>query len=322
MGGKAEAATRQMAAELIRAIEALRVLAEASRTAGDDAVKQLAERLSQAAVAFEQSSAEVARALAGGAGNAAGRLTEAMEEMKSQFGRLADELGSALEKAGGTVVENSRTGAEALTTAAQAAAEALRSGGRDGGELLRTGGADGGRSLDAAARALGGPARELAQRLTDMQGEAAALANAVANMREVAMTVTAPLGRAAADLAQAGGNAQTATSELAEVGRRMVPLTEALAGTAARLESAERLVEELSTGLTGVVQRFDGMETTLASVFTELRRGLEGFAEQVSRFVQGTNNDMAKAANTLNAAVSGLAEALEDNRPPPKRGPG
>ncbi|OJY72329.1 MAG: hypothetical protein BGP12_12395 [Rhodospirillales bacterium 70-18] len=321
MGGEAEAATRQMAAELGRAIEALRVLSENSRTAGDDAVRQLAERLGHAATAFEQSSTEVARALSGGAGDAAIRLTEAMDEMKGQFGRLADELGGALEKAGGTVVETSRTGAEALTAAASAAAEALRVGGRDGGEALRTGGADAGYSLDAAARTLTEPTNLLADRLAAMQMQAASLSSAVASMQEATTAAVVPLGRAAADLAQAGNSAQTATSDLAETGRRLVPLTEALTGTATRLELAEKQVAELSAHLATAVQRFDGMDTALAAVFVNLQRGLSGFAEQVSKFVLGTNEDMARAANTLNAAVSDLAEALEDNRPLARREP-
>lgn len=315
MGGEAEKATRQMAEELGRAIEALRVLSESSKTAGDDAVKQLAERLGHAATAFEQSSSEVARTLSSGAGDAAGRLTDAMDEMKGQFGRLADELGGALQKAGGAVVESSRSGSEALTTAANAAAEALRLGGRDGGDSLRAGGAEAGRGLDTAARTLAEPARNLADRLTVMQTQATSLSEAIASMQEAASGATAPLGRAAADLAQAGASAHEATSELADLGRSMAPLTEVLAGTAARLELAEEQVAELSSHLATAVRRFEGMDDKLASVFNNLEGGLKGFADQVSQFVLGTNNDMAKAASTLNAAVSGLAEALEDNRP-------
>ena len=83
----------------------------------------------------------------------------------------------------------------------------------------------------------------------------------------------------------------------------------------------ERRVADLSGNITGTVQRFDGMDTALASVFVNLQRGLTGFAEQVTRFIQGTNTDMAKAATHLNAAVNGLTEALEEHEPVARRRP-
>jgi hypothetical protein len=301
MGSDVASATSQMAAELAGATQALRSLVESSRNAGDDAVRALADRLGAAADAFTASSAEVARTLAGGAGDAAGRLTVAMVEMKDQFARLADEMGVALRQAGGEVVENSRSGAESLANAANAAAEALRAGGRDGGEALRDGGANAGQSLNAAARTL-----------AKLQSEADGLAASVAALQDSAAATTAPLARAAADLAQAGGNAQATTSSLADLGRRMTPVAEAMAGAATRLETVEKQVAELSARLTASVERFGGMETALAGIFTQLQRGLTGFAEQVTRFVQGTNNDMAKAVTTLDSNMKELTGAVEE----------
>jgi hypothetical protein len=301
MGGEVAAATGKMASELSSATAALRALAESSRNAGDEAVRSLADRLAAAADGFTGAADAVGRALAGGAGDAAGRMTAAMEEMKSQFGNLANELGGALRQAGGTVIENSRSGAESIASAAQEAAEALRAGGREGGEAVRDGGVEAGKSLGAAART------QFA-----LQAEAAGLATSVGALREGAAAAIAPLARAAADLAQAGGNTQAATTSLTAISQRMVPLAETLAGTATRLESVERQVADLALRLTDAAQRFNGLDNSLAGVFTQLQRGLTGFAEQVTRFVQGTNNDMAKAATTLNSNVQELAGAVEE----------
>ena len=315
LGGEAEAATRRMTEELTRATAAMRDVAEQNRTAGDAATQAMAERIAQAAAGFERSAAQVAEVLQSGAGDAAGRLTAAVEELRDHFSRLASDLAGNMQQAGSHIVQQGRDGAAALTEAAQTAAESLRVGGRDGGEALRTGGSDAGREILAAGGALDTPARDLAQRLAGLQTEALELSNSLATMRQATTEAVAPLRAAAGDLAKAGASGEKIGSSLAGVVQQIAPLTETLGGTLRQLGELERRIATLVQGLDSALKGFSGLDGSLAGVFGDLRKGLAGFAEQVSKFVNDTNKDMAQAVTQLSGAVEELGIVLENGDP-------
>lgn len=315
LGGEAEASTRRMTDELTKAIAAMRELAEQNRSVGDDATKAMADRIGQAAAGFERSAAQVAEALTTGAGDAAGRLTAAVEELRDHFVRLTGDLAGNLQVAGSEFAHQGRTGASALAEAAQAAASALRAGGEAGGDSLRTGGGDASRGLQAAAGELATPLRELGQRIAALQTEALELGRSLAAMRQAAIEATTPLRGATADLVRLGQSGEKTAADLAVASQRIAPLADAVGGAVQQLAEAERRLGALSANLDSALGGFKGLDASLGKVFADLREGLGGFATQVTRFVSETNKEMAQAVNALNGAVTELAEIYQDTGP-------
>jgi hypothetical protein len=312
LGGEAEAATRRMTEELTRAIGAMRDLAEQNRSAGTEATQAMSDRIAQAAAGFERSAAQVAEALTSGAGDAAGRLTAAVEELRDHFVRLAADLTSNIANAGTQFEKQGRDGASALADAAQAAAAALRIGGQESGEALRTGGTDASRGIQTAAGELATPVRELGQRVAALQTEALELGRSLIAMRQATIDATAPLQAAAADLVKVGASGQKTAADLAVAAQRIVPLADAVTGAMQKLGEAESRLAALSKGLESALQGFSGLDASLGLVFKNLSAGLSGFALQVTDFVNKTNQDMAQAVTTLHSAIEELREAQEE----------
>lgn len=312
LGSEAEAATRRMTEELTRAVETMRDLAAQNRAASDDATRAMSDRIAQAAAGFERSAAQISETLASGAGDAAGRLTSAVEELKEQFVRLTAELGGNMEKAGSTFERQGREGAAALSDAAQVAAEALKSGGIASGEALRSGSQDASSTLQSATAAVAAPLRELGQRTASLQEEALNLARAVTAMRQAAAEATTPLRAAAVDFAKAGTSGQRTAADLAAAAERVSPLVDAVSGAMRQLGEAERRLGALSQSLEAALGGFAGLDASLSKVFKDLRDGLSGFATQVAHFVGETNKEMAQAVSALSGAIEELGEQVED----------
>ena len=319
LGGEAEAATRKMTEELTNAIAAMRELAERNRSAGDESARAMSERIAQAATSFEQSAAKVAEALTSGAGDAAGRLTGAVEQLRDHFVKLTGDLAGDLETAGSQFAQQGRDGATALTQAAEVAASALRTGGQESGEALRAGGTDASRGLQAAVGELSTPLRELGQRIVSLQNEALQLGSSLTAMQQAVTEATALLRAAAADMAKQGVSGQKTAADLATAAQRIAPLADAMTGAMQQLGEAERRLAALSQNLDTALGGFKGLDASLGRVFKDLGEGLGGFTRQVADFVKHTNDDMAKAVNTLSGAVTDLSELYDDGGPP-KRG--
>jgi hypothetical protein len=315
MGRNAEQAMARITQQMEGLVNELRTLAEQSRAASDDATKAMADRIGQAAAGFERSAAQVAEALTSGAGDAAGRLTAAVEELRDHFVRLSGDLAGNLTTAGSQFAQQGRDGAAALGEAAQAAAEALRSGGEASGNSLRTGGADASHGLQAAAGELATPLRELGQRIASLQTEALELGKSLSAMRVGAIEATTPLLGATADLAKLAQSGQKTAADLALASQRIAPLADAVSAAMRQLEEAERRLGALSENLTNALGGFKDLDASLGKVFADLREGLGGFAAQVTRFVTEANKEMAQAVNTLNGAVTELAEVYQDTGP-------
>lgn len=315
LGGEAEAATRRMTDELTKAITAMRDLAEQNRSAGDEAIRAMADQIGQAAAAFERSATQVADALTSGAGVAAGRLTAAVEELRDHFVRLTSDLAGNLETAGSQFAQQGRDGATALAEAAQAAASALRTGGQESGEALRSGGATAGRGLQTAAGELMAPLRELGNRVAALQSETQQFGKSLTAMQQAAIEATTPLRAATADLVKLGASGQRTAADLATAAQRIAPLADAVSGAMQQLAEAERRLGALSQNLDAALGGFKDLDASLGRVFKDLREGLGGFAEQVTRFVNETNKEMAQAVNTLNGAVTELAELHQSGGP-------
>jgi hypothetical protein len=220
VSGEAEAATRRMTEELANAIVAVREFAERNRSVGDEATRTMAGLICEAAAGFERSAAQVAEALAIGAGDAAARLTAAVEALGNHFTRLTSDLTGNLETAGSQFARQGREGATALAEAAQAAASALKAGGQESGDALRSGGADASRELQVATGGLAGPTRELGQRVIALRSEALELQRSLESTRQASIEATTVLRSAASGLIKVGASGQEMTADLATAQHR------------------------------------------------------------------------------------------------------
>jgi ABC-type transporter Mla subunit MlaD len=105
---------------------------------------------------------------------------------------------------------------------------------------------------------------------------------------------------------------------LREVGQSVTAAIEQINGAAQRLQGAEAGAQTLAQALTTAAQRFDGLDRELGKVVDRLTEGLQNFTQQISKFVSGTDQNMAKAATQLHGAIAELTDVLDDHRRPPK----
>lgn len=316
MGEDARTASRQLTAQLEQAVEALRALSDQSRQVGDDAMGVLADRIAAAATAFEASAGRIADVMKGGAGEASQRLVAAVDELRSAFAAISTAAGRAIAGSAEDAANRQRSGAEALSAAAEQAAQMIRSGGQDAADALRQGGGEASTGLRGAAAELGTPARDLAGRMVALQDGAAALALATEQLRRDAGAAGQPLVLAAERWGAIGASAMTAAEALNEAARRLAPLNDGLAGAVGRLDDAGRQAAALAGQLDAAVGRFGGLDDSLARTLTALQEALRGFASQIQDYARQTSDEMAKGVTHLASAIEELKDALPE--PPPR----
>ena len=83
-----------------------------------------------------------------------------------------------------------------------------------------------------------------------------------------------------------------------------------------RVEAVHANAAKLTASIEEAALRFEGVDRNLAGVLTQMQTGLSGFTRQIATFVQETDNNLAKAATQLGAAIKGLEEALDTSPRP------
>ena len=337
MTDEAATGSARLSSQFERMIEELRQLSEASRRTGDQAFSVLAERIGAAAAGFEASAGRVADALAQsatstgatfgrGAEDAVQRIASATEGMRSELQAMLAEFRTTLGGAGDVLRQGGTDGAAAFTNSlggagqdlaqsVAAAASVMREAGDAASAALRQGGEGAGARLDQAAGDVGSRAAALAREITTLAAAAAELPARINELQRVVGEATPPLASSATDLRAAGEAARASVQPLREVGQSVTAAVEQINGAAQRLQGAETSAQTLAQGLTAAAQRFEGLDRELARVVERLQNGLENFTRQVSVFVSGTDQNMAKAATQLHGAIKQLEDALEDYGP-------
>jgi len=340
--------------------DSLRGVAEDTRKAGADAGGAMADRMAAATAAFEQAARNIADKLA----EAAGAMERQMGEQATESsGRLAGQFEAMLAELRALAEASRRSGAEALEQVARKigdAATGFEATSRQVSEALERAAAEtGGRfeqgsqeavaqiaaatsdmrnglkaTLDGAAGdlaramaeaslglaeaggAFGDKAGALAAQIVALGGAADRLGvHAVAFERTAAAAMT-PLSQSTADLKAAGQAAREAVEPLARTGLAVTQVSERMSGAAQRLEATATASTRLAASLDQASQRFEGVDRELAKTLNELQKGLAGFTTQIRDFVDNVDKDFAKAATHLAQVVKTLEDTLGDFEPP------
>lgn len=322
MESGAEASAARLSVQFETMVSALRDLAEASRRAGSDTLSAVGERIAAAANGFEEAAARVASALtqAGndtgstlgrGAEEAVSRIAAATEGMRTELQTMLAELRTSLGSAGDALRDSGQQGAAALTDGLGAAGQGLAEALKSAAAALREGGTAAGEKLEQAGSTFGERASSLARASGDVAVASTGLGKQVEALTKVASEGAQPLTKAAEDLRAAGEAARNGTKPLQGFAQTVTAAVEQIGGAAQRIAAAENGAQTLSQNLTTAAQRFELVDRSLAGVLSKLTDSLAGFQDQIAKFVEGTDSNLAKAATHLDSVVRDLSETLE-----------
>ena len=333
MGEEASASTRRLQEQLELMVSELKTLAEDNRRTGGAALDALAERIGAAASSFEatatrigevlqRSASETGGTLGKGAEDAVQRIASATEGMRTELVAMLTQLRGTMGEAGDAIRDGTQAGATVLreslgaagfTLAGSitAAADDLRQAGQTAGGALREGGEAAGGRMDEAGRIIGSRADVLARSALEIGERLKGLTAGIGELEAATSGAARPLAAAAADLRTSAELTRSAAQPLAETAQQARLLIEQVAGVMQRVEAVHANATKLTASIEEAARRFEGVDRNLAGVLTQMQTGLGGFTRQIATFVKETDNNLAKAATQLGAAIKGLEEALD-----------
>ena len=333
MGEEASASTRRLQEQLELMVSELKTLAEDNRRTGGAALDALAERIGAAASSFEatatrigevlqRSASETGGMLGKGAEDAVQRIASATEGMRTELVAMLTQLRGTMGEAGDAIRDGTQAGATVLreslgaagfTLAGSitAAADDLRQAGQTAGGALREGGEAAGGRMDEAGRIIGSRADVLARSALEIGERLKGLTAGIGELEAATSGAARPLAAAAADLRTSAELTRSAAQPLAETAQQARLLIEQVAGVMQRVEAVHANATKLTASIEEAARRFEGVDRNLAGVLTQMQTGLGGFTRQIATFVKETDNNLAKAATQLGAAIKGLEEALD-----------
>ena len=333
MGEEASASARRLQERLELMVSELKTLAEDNRRTGGAALDALAERIGAAASGFEatatrigevlqRSASETGGTLGKGAEDAVQRIASATEGMRTELVAMLAQLRGTMGEAGDALRDGTQAGATALRESMGAAgsslagsitkvADDLRQAGQTAGGALRDGGEAAGGRMDEAGRSIGSRADVLARSALEIDERLKGLVERIGELEAATSGAARPLTAAAADLRASAELTRSAAQPLAETAQQARLLIEQVAGVMQRVEAVHVNASKLTTSIEEAARRFEGVDRNLAGVLTQMQTGLGGFTRQIATFVKETDNNLAKAATQLGAAIKGLEEALD-----------
>jgi len=345
MGDEASASARRLQEQLELMVGELKTLAEDNRRTGGAALDALAERIGAAASGFEatatrigevlqRSASETGGTLGRGAEDAVQRIASATEGMRTELVAMLTQLRGTMGEAGDALRDGTQAGAmvlresldaagSTLASGITAAADSLRQAGQNAGDALRDGGEAAGGRMDAAGSSIGSRADTLARSVLAVDERLSGLVARIGELDAATSGAARPLNAAAADLRASAELTRSAAQPLAETAQQARLLIEQVSGVMQRVDTVHANAAKLTTAIEEAARRFEGVDRNLAGVLTQMQTGLSGFTRQIATFVKETDNNLAKAATQLGAAIKGLEEALDTGpRPTGLRPPG
>jgi hypothetical protein len=331
MGEGAEAALSRITDQMGGVAEALRAVAEQTRSAGADAGDRLSNRIEAAAAGFENAANRIAETLSDAAaamqrrmGDEAeagsARLTAQFESMVAELRALADASRAAGATASEALAE--RIGAAATTfeaTAAKVAEVMERAGEASGGALGR--GAE--EAVGRIAEATEGMRTELRAMVEELRTSMSAAGDSVRvsaaaggdalrdSLGGAGTTLAAVLDRAAKGLASSGTAAAAALQQGGEAaGGRIEKAGSTLATRVEGLGTQARLVGEAAERLAVRIGEFERAAGTAAGPLADTATDLKAAGTAVRDALQPLQTVAASIRNALDE-VAGAARRLE-----------
>jgi methyl-accepting chemotaxis protein len=337
MGEGAEASLMRMSTQFESMLGELRGLAESSRAAGTSALDAVAARIAAAAAGFEAMAGQVAETLAQAAGQTGGalgrgaeeavaRIATATQDMRAEMKAAFAELSTAVGDAGNALRDGGAAGGaslgvaiggagDTLAAAVSAAALDLRHAGDAAATALQRGGEAASSRMDSAGIALGTQAGALGGQISGLASASSDLGVRAEELGKAAREAATPLTATAGRLESASDTLLSATQPFRSIAQDMARAAEQIGIAAQRAEAANTGALRLIENLDATTKRFESIDRALAGTLAGLQAGLNGFTDQVSRFVAGTDQNLAKAATQLGNLVKSLDDTLEDFRP-------
>ncbi|MBN9597772.1 MAG: anti-phage defense protein ZorA [Afipia sp.] len=308
MGEGAESALARITDQMSGLTEGLRKMVDQTSTAGTNAGREMSERIESAAKLFEEAAGAVAESLAAAATNSSVRLSEQLEGVVEQLRLLSESSRTAGSEALEALAERVGTAAATFEATATRVAGVLDSAADHSGEAW-------GRGAEEAANRIAGVSENLASRVSGLASATDALISRMSELERLTQEAATPLAATASDMKLAGQAARNAIDPLNQVAQNIGRATEQVAGVAQRLEVTHAAAGRLIESLGAASQRFEGIDRELAKTLTGLQNGLQGFTQEIGRFVGETDQNLAKAATQLGNLVKGLQDSLEDFEP-------
>ena len=299
---------------------------DAQRLAGDAAARDLADTMRRAADGLEATAATIAQTMGTGAADASRRLVEATEAMGRDLREVLLGFGATLDATGAALTQGAVAGGETLRGAAAgmsgdlaAAASGLRDAGEAAGAALRRGGSDASAGMTEAAGTLVQGASGLGDRLSALGSSATSLADGARALSQSARDAAAPLVSSAASLNEAGSAARDAARPLVAVAEAMGAAMAGLGTAASAMSAAQGQADALALRLGTAAERFDRVDATLATTLRALTHGLDGYQEQITRFIREMDGGLSRSVSQLNALVKELEGTIADSNEMPRR---
>ncbi len=203
----------------------------------------------------------------------------------------------------------------AIGTSLSQAAGALASAGEQAGASLRRGGDEAATRLTAAGGAFGGRAENLGAQVEALTRTSEGVVHRLGEFNAAARDAAAPLASVSSDLRIASNALRDTIKPLATSAETVGRAIEQLSGSMQRLEATQAKAGQLADGVRSAAERFSGVDRELATVLSELQKGLHGFAQEVSRCVKETDGQLARAVTQLQGLLSDLQSTIEDLGP-------
>ncbi len=235
-----------------------------------------------------------------------------LNEFRSSLGQAGDDLRQAGEAGAASLRGALDKAGVDVASAVRDAADRLAQAGNTTASSLERGGETASASIVGAAGGFGDRARALAAQVGEIGRIGETITGRLTEFEKAVREASSPLAAASADLKIASQNARASVDPLNQVPQAFARSIEQIAGATQRLETAGSAASKLMDGMTMASQRFEGVDRELSKVFDELRKGLQGFTQQVSGFVGQTDQNLAKAATQLGNLVKSLQDTVED----------
>jgi ABC-type transporter Mla subunit MlaD len=309
----------RLTAPITALLEQMQRLAEDQRRVGATASDDLAAIIGRAATALQDTAAAISKALNEGAADVSRRLVAATESMRDDLREVLSRFGAILEKTGEVAKEAAIEGGEGFRIAvngvtgdlATAAAE-LRRAGEAAGAALRDGGADAQSGMSGAAAKLVQGSDRMGEHLSSLGTAAVRLSDGAVALEQATRAAAVPLASTAASLNEAGASARDAARPLQAIAEGLNAVMAGLNAAAASMAATQGQADALGTRLSAAAERFDRVDTSLASTLRALTEGLSGFQQQITAFIRDMDQGLARSVTNLTSVAKSLEETIED----------
>ncbi len=227
--------------------------------------------------------------------------TAMTETLQQSLGEVTGVLASASEQLANRLTASTNAAADELRSTLGSASQELARTGTEAASKI-TGSLQGLLTAAASLEKASTQSEELLSGMNQFVEKLNALRGTIESTHQEIVKVTEPVGSAARDMRESSemsANALAKTSDL--VGRVEVSVN-----------ALERHQQEVATAWTEYQERFEGIDKSLAQVFTQFDEGLSRYCAQVKEFANELDKTTSNTVQQLAGATADLSGAIDD----------